>query len=225
MKVVSCLVAAATLCVGSNASAATILSLTLDTPTMTIGATDSINIRATLRNLGGEAFQVSGVDVLQGIDNGAFSANLGAGYTLGDIDRVIFGPFVSCEGTVGLCDMGAPYNFLFGTPPGNLTLDPGDSASLDFGQLVPASGSVAAGTYTIANLGLTAYALNPASQIISFYDLAETCPTLDESCAFSRTVAVSAIPEPGTWLMFIAGFGAIGGAMRYRKRTLRVTYS
>lgn len=29
--------------------------------------------------------------------------------------------------------------------------------------------------------------------------------------------AVSAVPEPGTWLMMLLGFGAIGGAMRMRR--------
>jgi len=32
------------------------------------------------------------------------------------------------------------------------------------------------------------------------------------------------VPEPSTWAMMIAGFGAVGGAMR-RRRTMRVSYA
>lgn len=33
--------------------------------------------------------------------------------------------------------------------------------------------------------------------------------------------AVQAVPEPTTWLMMIAGFGAIGASLRYRRRSTR----
>ena len=39
------------------------------------------------------------------------------------------------------------------------------------------------------------------------------------NAGFSGVVTFApAIPEPGTWLLMILGFGAIGGAMRYRRR-------
>ena len=34
-----------------------------------------------------------------------------------------------------------------------------------------------------------------------------------------------AVPESSTWMMMIVGFGAIGGAMRYRRRKINVTYA
>lgn len=36
--------------------------------------------------------------------------------------------------------------------------------------------------------------------------------------------ATNAVPEPATWAMMIAGFGAIGGAMRYRRRKIVVSF-
>lgn len=35
----------------------------------------------------------------------------------------------------------------------------------------------------------------------------------------------SAVPEPATWLMMILGFGFVGGAMRYRKRSTSVSFA
>lgn len=37
--------------------------------------------------------------------------------------------------------------------------------------------------------------------------------------------SASAVPEPATWGMMIAGFGMIGGAARYRRRTARFAYA
>jgi hypothetical protein len=33
------------------------------------------------------------------------------------------------------------------------------------------------------------------------------------------------VPEPATWAMMIAGFGFVGGAMRYRRRNLAVSFA
>ena len=35
---------------------------------------------------------------------------------------------------------------------------------------------------------------------------------------------LTAVPEPGTWLMMLLGFAAIGAAMRSNTRTTRVRY-
>lgn len=39
------------------------------------------------------------------------------------------------------------------------------------------------------------------------------------------TPPTGAVPEPSTWLMMIAGFGMLGGAMRRRKHAVRVAYA
>ncbi|KQS01504.1 hypothetical protein ASG11_17780 [Sphingomonas sp. Leaf357] len=35
----------------------------------------------------------------------------------------------------------------------------------------------------------------------------------------------AAVPEIGTWGMMIAGFGMMGGAMRYRRRSVRIAFA
>ncbi len=41
----------------------------------------------------------------------------------------------------------------------------------------------------------------------------------------SRSGGPGPVPEPATWAMMIAGFGIMGGAMRYRRRQVRVTFA
>ena len=42
---------------------------------------------------------------------------------------------------------------------------------------------------------------------------------------FSLADGVGAVPEPGTWLMMLLGFGFVGGMMRQRKQDTRVSYT
>lgn len=42
--------------------------------------------------------------------------------------------------------------------------------------------------------------------------------TLGTQAGIGRVLRIAAVPEPGTWLMLIAGFGFVGGAMRQRRR-------
>ncbi|MFM9828124.1 MAG: PEPxxWA-CTERM sorting domain-containing protein [Sphingomonas sp.] len=39
------------------------------------------------------------------------------------------------------------------------------------------------------------------------------------------TIAISAVPEPQTWAMMIVGMGFAGGAIRYRRRSLAVSFA
>ena len=39
------------------------------------------------------------------------------------------------------------------------------------------------------------------------------------------TYASGAIPEPAAWALMLAGFGLVGGAMRRRQTSVRVTYA
>ena len=43
--------------------------------------------------------------------------------------------------------------------------------------------------------------------------------------ATSRPAGVTAVPEPATWALMLLGFGMIGGAARYRRRSLSTTYA
>jgi hypothetical protein len=50
----------------------------------------------------------------------------------------------------------------------------------------------------------------------------ENCNTVTYRLTYDYTPAV---PEPGTWLMMLLGFGAIGYSMRRRKATVRLGYA
>lgn len=52
--------------------------------------------------------------------------------------------------------------------------------------------------------------------------------TAYDNITFGSAVAgggTGAVPEPATWAMMISGFGAIGGAMRYRRRKASVSFA
>jgi hypothetical protein len=42
---------------------------------------------------------------------------------------------------------------------------------------------------------------------------------------FTRAFDPGGVPEPATWAMMLIGFGIVGGAMRGRKASIRVTYA
>lgn len=39
------------------------------------------------------------------------------------------------------------------------------------------------------------------------------------------TIGSAAVPEPATWVMMMVGFAMVGGAARYRRRGVKVTYA
>ena len=43
--------------------------------------------------------------------------------------------------------------------------------------------------------------------------------------ATSRPSAVAAVPEPATWAMMLVGFGMMGAAMRYRRRSMTTLFA
>ncbi len=83
----------------------------------------------------------------------------------------------------------------------------------------------------INNFGL----LNPSigSAILTnglqLYTGTEAAPTFKLGTFETRqgyTISISsAVPEPGTWVMMLFGIGAIGGAMRYRRRNVKLTFA
>lgn len=55
-----------------------------------------------------------------------------------------------------------------------------------------------------------------ATETLSF--LAHGTPNGEPPFSLLDGVSMGAVPEPASWAMMIVGFGAVGGAMRYRKR-------
>lgn len=68
-----------------------------------------------------------------------------------------------------------------------------------------------------SNMDFTA---TDTSQVLSF--LARGSPGGQPPMVFLDHVSLGAVPEPASWTMMIAGFGAIGIAMRRRRRAARI---
>lgn len=66
------------------------------------------------------------------------------------------------------------------------------------------------------NLFLTDAAAGGLTTVFGAPDLSGT----EFGTATVDIAVAGAIPEPGTWMMMILGFGAMGGALRYRKRKM-----
>jgi hypothetical protein len=83
---------------------------------------------------------------------------------------------------------------------------------------------VGEGTYTPNGTGGATVALNnvPLNNT-SFYKVSITGSSTVDG-AYGGTVSATAVPEPATWAMLLAGFGAVGFAMR-RRRTQNVKVS
>jgi hypothetical protein len=142
----------------------------------------------------------------------------------------------------GSCDLGQPISF---TPEGVPTSPPNPSGpyatfwpnGLDHdpsagpGSYGPAGAGInvgaLVGTFTPGSnfflLG-SSYSFTAASTGI-LYGLVNDSYYPDNSNGFNVTLAQSAVPEPATWAMMLGGFGLMGGAMRYRRRQARISYT
>jgi hypothetical protein len=70
-------------------------------------------------------------------------------------------------------------------------------------------------------LQYTGYFTGTGSDVLSFVSGFQQ----NNGGIFLDSVDVSAVPEPATWGMLILGFGMAGGALRYRRRSLKVSFA
>lgn len=61
------------------------------------------------------------------------------------------------------------------------------------------------------------------AQSVSFAGVADQI--VIDDITFGSEIVGGAVPEPATWAMMLAGFGAVGATMRYRRRKINVTYA
>lgn len=98
---------------------------------------------------------------------------------------------------------------------GNVTITATDSSGTVTQTIVGATTSSFLGfVSTSAITGVTVTSVQPQTGFL--------WPSLDNFVLAKRAGGpVPIVPEPGTWLMMVAGFGLVGGAMR-RRSTLRI---
>lgn len=143
--------------------------------------------------------------------NGSFSIGFSDGGLSNPFDEILefmttLGGFLSVTATTTANTVGGPNDTDFSSVtligPGNTITNVGETASStdlnEFRQVnnVP----ISAGTYRVRLQG------TPGTENGGF----------GGNVAFT---AASAVPEPGTWLMMLVGFGMLGGALRRKKQT------
>jgi len=162
------------------------------------------------------------------------------------LDNVFINTNYTCNSTFtgpADCINGTPYRFEFNTTGPNtinfvdpIQVQPGESRDYLFGTFVPSQGAVPEGTYHFYTAGVTlnlfgtqqtvdefgspvfdAFGVPVLSPVDLVFDIANSCPSGELSCAFSRTV-VGVVPEPETYAMMLAGLGLVGVAAMRRRR-------
>ena len=145
-----------------------------------------------------------------------------------EISSAYLTTFYVCTGTfTNSCDPSPNYRFEFwiSSTPGNpslvfrdsFALAPGESFEYLFGQFVPAATGAAPGSYLWHSTGLQLVFQGTDADGNALYaerGIAQSCPSLDDACAFTRMVVE--VPEPSTWGLMALGLLAMGGWARRR---------
>ena len=99
----------------------------------------------------------------------------------------------------------------------------------------PGTAFVGFGTFLAAtlniqtpSLGFTQFAgpdLFTVSNMRPVFSLGTFQLTSIVSGSSTLTISAAAVPEPATWAMMLVGFGMLGAAMRYRRRSTAIVYA
>lgn len=121
--------------------------------------------------------------------------------------------FYSLNTSTGFATSIAAFSSVVQAPHGDM---------LDFGAFTTTGGTLYAGYNQETHSSHTGLAsINPANAQATF--IAEVTPNPNHSFQFLGLVPGKAVPEPSAWALMLLGVGAVGGALRSRRR--RVTAS
>jgi hypothetical protein len=120
-----------------------------------------------------------------------------------------------------LIDLGSAYNIgninLYGIGSAGYKLDWTVSVGLTSGSLVQIASGTAIGTYPSLTGWTAAVPVNSSIEWIKYADSPTGGGTYD--IAQIAEITADTIPEPGTFVLMGAGFVALGGFLRRRRRT------
>jgi len=219
-------------------------SLSFVTPTATVGANESIDVFMRLTLDAESAPLVFSSNPLTGFapadlptEGNYFDPITGVQETrsFASIDGAYLNVFYVCGGSFTNSDCSASSNYRFdfwfndpSNPPdrpsliglNSFNLLAGQSTDFLFGVFTPQPGGAAPGTYEFFGAGVTIGFYGSDATGAYLYtngvDIAQSCPTQDASCAFTRTV--TAVPEPGAVAMWVAGLGMLGFMAQRRRK-------
>jgi hypothetical protein len=208
-----------------GAQAAVSGALTFDTPTGVVAAGDTIDVWLTL-TMAADSDTLT-TDEFGNVTSGLSDDDIAAaGADPENLDYSIVNIGYSCGGeTFGFCSGGTPYDITFNYDPlssfigaKNLNLTAGSVTHWLLGTYAPAGGAAPAGTYSFFQAEFGFQFSSDPNENPKFVAFADTCPSLEASCGFSRTVEGTAVPEPATWAMMLLGFTGMGVTLRARRR-------
>jgi hypothetical protein len=125
------------------------------------------------------------------------------------VDTMNFASFTGGVEAAGANFFGSDISGAFA--PGDVTITATDASGTVTQTVVGATLSTFIGFVSTGSL--------TSVSITSVQGATPLWPTVDNFTLGKRRVAVGAVPESGTWLMMVAGFGLVGGAMRRRSTT------
>lgn len=97
------------------------------------------------------------------------------------------------------------------------------ASAADAGSALVLATNSFATTSTALRIAMLDFVARSTSTVIRFANIA-TNNTISQDLGFTN-VAVAAIPEPSTWALMLVGFGLVGAATRYRRRSVAARFA